>query len=1199
MPKRLSATLDRTRNRIADFMLFVMSIGGLPALVSSMLREASQRSMTVEVVHLLVFLAVLTCLVLRKRLSTYIKSVVIVAAMTSMSLLYIVWFSPASGMAMMIVSTVIVGLFWRLLVTIRYAVFCFLTIVSVAVMRIYDLDGGLITDSGTVPHTIPVWGSALFGYIWMTASLVVGVVWMRQALLQTSMDQVRSQNELMSGKKFLEQIRESASEVANHFSSLDRIENASFRPTLKRFADLMNCERASLWLQRDDGDVECVGLFDANNPSAKHDGMLLKKSDLPRYFAALETGQVIDADNAVTDPRTSELADAYLIPMDIRAILDVSLISAAGRMGILCFESVGRARIWRPEEIVFAHMAGGLLAAAAGMKNVMEANDELSFSRRRFEAVANYTVGWESWISPEGKLVWVNPGIERVLGYTVEECMALDDYPLSFVAVEDRDRVRHYIDEGLDGLSGSDREFTGLHKDGRKVGIDMSWQPIADSDGGNLGIRVSCRDITERIRYRRDLEVAKTDLEANQRRLRAHFNNAKIGVFYWTPDRTIIEVNETACQLFGYSAEEMVGKKLELLVPEEDRARLGSLIQRIMETQNSVNNRFENLKSDGSRIICEWYESPIFDANGDLDCIASFALDVTERERHQETLESIYRGIRYQVGTGFFDNLTQVLCETLDMTYCHIAEIVGDRVKSVAFHSPDSTREGLDFPLAGSAAERVIKEGVFVCKDDFKSVMPDVLMVTDIDVVGYVGAALYDSDGNVNGILVTVSDKPLADPELARSIVEVFASRASAELQRLQSERKREKLEQQLRHSQRMETMGVLAGGIAHDFNNILQPISGYAELLYSDLPEDSPLRDDVMEIRQGADRARDLVRQILAFSRNSETERSPIDVGSMITGTARFARGSLPSSVSLKVELGAKGMTVMGNATQLDQCLMNLITNAYHAVGDQGEIRVKASPFEVTEDSLEVHPLLTSGRYIQICVVDNGVGMEPEIAKKIFDPFFTTKEPGKGTGLGLSTVHGIIAGHKGEISVYSRLGQGTRFSILLPEHDREACDEKRDTRGLSVGAGGHLAVVDDEEKNLKLCARMLERIGYSVETFNEAAKALEALSAPDADFDGILTDQTMPGMTGHKMIEKLREAGNNIPVVVMTGYASDEVTASFKALGVARILAKPLDIIELHDGLAAVFGETKDAEPAPAIAADAPDSDTDLKPVE
>jgi PAS domain S-box-containing protein len=1183
MPKRLSANLERTRNRIADFMLLVMSIGGLPAVVSSMLREASQRSIAVEAIHLLVFLTVVVGLVMRRRFSTSAKSVLIVSVMTCTSLLYIVRFSPASGMAMMIVSTVIVALFWRFSVTIRYAVFCVLAIAGVGMMRVFELDGGLITDSGSVPHTLPVWGSVLFGYVWMTASLVVGIVWMRQALLQTSMDQLRSQNELMSGKKFLEQIRESASEVANHFSSLDRIENASFRPTLKRFANLMNCERASLWLEKDDGDVECVGLFDANDPSAKHDGLILKRSELPRYFAALETGQVIDADNAIVDPRTSELKDAYLVPMDIRAILDVSLISAGGRMGILCFESVGRSRVWRPEEIVFAHMAGGLLAAAAGMKNVMEANDELSFSRRRFEAVANYTYGWESWIAPDGKLIWVNPGVERVLGYTVEECMGCGDYPLSFVAPEDRDRVRHYIDEGLDGLSGSDREFTGVHKDGHKVGIDMSWQPIADSNGGNLGIRISCRDITERIRYRQDLEVAKSDLEANQRRLRAHFNNAKIGVFYWTPDRTIIEVNETACQLFGYNADEMVGKKLELLVPEEDRARLGTLIERIMVTQNSVNNRFENVTRNGSRIICEWYESPIFDADGELDCIASFALDVTERERHQETLESIYRGIRYQVGAGFFDNLTQVLCETLDMTYCHIAELVGDRAKSVAFYSPDGRRGGLDFPLAGSAAERVVKEGTFVCKDNFPVLMKDIQKVTDIDVLGYVGATLYDSDAQPIGILVTVSDKPLGDPELAKSIVEVFASRASAELQRLQSERKREKLEQQLRHSQRMETIGVLAGGIAHDFNNILQPISGYAELLYSDLPEDSPLRDDVMEIREGADRARDLVRQILAFSRNSETERSPIDVGSMITGTVRFARGSMPSSVSIKVELDAKSMTVMGNATQLDQCLMNLITNACHAVGDQGEIRVKAGPFEVTEDSLEIHPLLTPGRYIQISVVDNGAGMDPETAKRIFDPFFTTKEPGKGTGLGLSTVHGIVTGHKGEISVYSRVGQGTRFSILLPEHDREATDEKRETPNLSAAAGGHIAVVDDEEKNLRLCARMLERIGYSVDTFNEASKALEALNAPNADFDALLTDQTMPGMTGRKLIEELREAGNNIPVVVMTGYASDEVTEAFKALGVLRILAKPLDIVELHDGLALVFGETRDTVMASA----------------
>lgn len=1171
-------------------MLLVMAIGGFPALVASVMREASQQFWLVELIQIAVFLAVVTGLALRRGLEVKTKARVIITAMTALSLLYIVMFSPASGMALMIVSTVTVAVFYPLGITLRYAVFCFATIAAIGGIRVYGLDDFLFPDAGTVPHTLPVWVATLFGYAWMSSAMVVGVIWMRQALLQLSVDQLRSQNELVSGNKFLEQIRVSAGEVASYFSSLDRIENVSFRPTLERFAELLNCERASLWLQNEDGDVECVGLYDANDAKATHDGLVLKRKDLPRYFAALETGQAIDAENAMEDPRTSEFTEHYLRPLNIRAMLDVSLMSVSGRMGVLCFETTGRTRAWRPDEIVFAHMAGGLLAAAAGIKSVMEVDEELNFSRRRFEAVANYTYDWESWISSEGKLVWVNPAIERVLGYSVAECMEVVDYPLPFVAPEDRDRVRHYLEEGLTGLSGNDREFTGLHKNGRRVGIALSWQPISDSDGTNMGIRVSCRDVTERIRQRRDLELAKSDLEANQRRLRAHFDNGKIGVFYWKPDRTIIEVNETACQMFGYTADELVGRRLEMLVPHDERHRLGSLVDQIMQTKNSVNNRFTNIGRDGSKLICEWYESPIFDANGVLDCIASFALDVTERERYQETLESIYRGVRHQIGAGFFDNLTKVLCETLDMAYCHIAEISGGRVKSVAFYAPDNKVSGLDFELAGSGAERVISEGVFVCEDHFAEAMPGVPPVTQIEVSGYVGAALYDNSGQPIGVIVTISDKPLRDPELARSIVEVFASRASAELQRMLSERKREKLEQQLRHSQRMETIGVLAGGIAHDFNNILQPISGYAELLYTDLPEDSPLRDDVMEIRHGADRARDLVRQILSFSRNSETERSPIDVASMIKGTVRFARGSLPSSVSLTTSISAEAGSVLGNATQLDQCLMNLITNAYHAVGEAGEIRVEAGPFELTDDSAEMHPLLTPGSYIRISVIDNGTGMDAETAKKIFDPFFTTKEPGKGTGLGLSTVHGIIAGHKGEVTVYSRLGQGTRFSILLPEFERLEEECKRVARGEMTRGVGHLAVVDDEEKNLKLCSRMLERIGYSVKTFNSAADAIAAINAPDASFDGLLTDQTMPEMTGVKLVETLRKGGHDIPVVVMTGYASDDVIASYKALDVHTILAKPVDVVELHDALEGACNRVKANNDCPVPARAMPD---------
>ncbi len=1173
MRQNVEVILSRTRNRIADFMLVVMAFGGFPALLAALLRDASQRYWPVELIQLAVFLGIVACLALRRGLEVKTKACVIVAAMTVLSLLYIVNFSPASGMAFMIVSTVTVALFCPLTTTFRYALFCFATITVIGALRVYGPDNFLVDDAGTVPHTLAVWVSALFGYAWMSAAIVVGVIWMRQALLQLSVDQLRSENELVSGKKFLEQIRVSAAEVANHFSSLDRVENISFRPSLLRFAELMNCERASLWLQNDDGDVACVGLYDANDPKATHDGLVLRRVDLPRYFAALETGQAIDAENALEDPRTSEFTENYLRPLNIRAMLDVSLISVAGRMGVLCFETTGRTRVWRPDEIVFAHMAGGLLAAAAGIKSVMEADEELNFSRRRFEAVANYTYDWESWVSPEGKLIWVNPAIERVLGYSVEDCMKISDYPLPYVASEDRDRVRHYLEEGLSGLSGNDREFTGLHKNGDRIGIAMSWQPIVDSDGSNIGVRISCRDVTERIRYRRDLELAKSDLEANQRRLRAHFNNAKIGVFYWTPDRTIIEVNETACQMFEFSSNEFVGKKLELIVPKQDRHRLGALVSKIMETRTSVNNRFENITKSGKRMVCEWYESPIFDANGELDCIASFALDVTERQRYQETLESIYRGVRYQVGTDFFENLTKVMCDVLDMHYCHVAEIENGRVKSVAYYCQDPSRTGLDFELRNTAAEKVLQNGVYVCPDNFRQVTAGLQMVTDLNIRGYVGATLYDNDGKPIGVLVTVSEEPIADPELAQSIVEVFAARASAELRRIQAERKREKLEQQLRHSQRMETIGVLAGGIAHDFNNILQPISGYAELLYSDLPEDSPLRDDVIEIRQGADRARDLVRQILSFSRNSETERSPIDVTSMIKGTVRFARGSLPSSISLVTEIDANAMTVLGNATQLDQCLMNLITNAYHAVGDQGEIRVAAGKFEITNDSCEMHPLLSPGKYIRISVVDNGTGMDEDTAKRVFDPFFTTKEPGKGTGLGLSTVHGIISGHKGEITVYSRLGQGTRFSILLPELDREIEDCTMVSEGLMTNCGGRVAVVDDEEKNLKLCARMLERIGYTVETFSGAEDAFEALMMPEARFDGLLTDQTMPNMTGLKLVEKLRQHDNHISVVVMTGFASDDIVSAYKDLGVNRILAKPVDVVELHDSLSAEFG--------------------------
>lgn len=1176
MTSKIELILGKTRNRIADFMLMVMVAAGFPALLGAVYRDTAEAAIISQLPQVAIFVIMLAMLIFRSKMSAVVKSTVIVSAMTVLGGLYLSLFTPGSGMALLIVGTAIFAVFNSFRKTLVYAVLCMSIILVVGALRVSGLYPEIMSDGHHVHHTIPVWASTFFGYAWMSAALVVGVVWMRQALLQSGLDQMRSHNEIAMGHNFLEQIRTSAADVASYFSSLQRIEDVSFQPTLLKFVDILNVDRASLWLQDENGDVYCVGLVDKTDPNVSHEGLVLRRCDLPRYFAALHTGQAIDAVDAQDDPRTSEFTDNYLRPLNIRGMLDVPLVTGVGSFGVLCFECIGQVRHWRPDEIVFAHTAAGLLAAAAGIKTAMETSDKLSLSQRKFEAVANYTYDWESWIAPDGGALWVNPAIERILGYRPEECIAMEHYPLPLVLREDRDRVRHYLEEGFSGLSGNDREFTAIHKSGQHVGIAMSWQPIRDSQGRYQGIRVSCRDATERIESRRDLERALSQLEANQRRLRAHFNNTKLGVIYWTPDRTIIEINETAERMFGFDAGELVGKKVEILVPPSERGRLSSLVLDVTKTRTSVNTRFPNVTKQGKYIICEWYESPIFDNNGDLDCVASFALDVTDRERYQETLDSIYRGIKSQVGTDFFENLTKVLCETLDMSFCHVAELHGTRLKSVALFSPLKSRELMDFDLAGSPAEEVIKRGIMVYADGLADDFGGDERVSEDHARGYAGAALYDDDGNAIGVLVTISDKPLADPELAVSMLEVFAGRASAELQRLRSERNRQKLEHQLQHSQRMETIGVLAGGIAHDFNNILQPISGYAELLYTDLPEDSPLRDDVSEIRSGAERARDLVKQILMFSRNTDEETSVLSVEAMVKGAVRFARGSIPSSVLLKTEIAPDLPGILGNATQIDQCLMNLITNAYHAVGDRGEIRIEVGLFELTEDIAAERPLLDLGEYIRISVIDNGCGMDEETAKRIFDPFFTTKETGKGTGLGLSTVHGIITGHKGVIDVYSRLEQGTRFSILLPVFDEDITITSQRAIELSPGVGGHIVVVDDEEKNLRLCQRMLGRMGYEATCFNRATDALAALRDPTQEFCLLLTDQTMPDMNGVQLIASLRDEGNDIPVIVMTGYASEGVTENWRQLDVAMMLAKPFDIVELHDGLETVLGSGK-----------------------
>jgi PAS domain S-box-containing protein len=377
--------------------------------------------------------------------------------------------------------------------------------------------------------------------------------------------------------------------------------------------------------------------------------------------------------------------------------------------------------------------------------------------------------------------------------------------------------------------------------------------------------------------------------------------------------------------------------------------------------------------------------------------------------------------------------------------------------------------------------------------------------------------------------------------------------------ERKRADQEKEKLEVQLRQAQKMEAIGTLAGGIAHDFNNILSVIVGNAEILEFSNSVNDPSRGSLDQILAASQRAKQLVRQILAFSRHGKQEKILIDPKPIVKETLEFLRASLPTSIQLRHYLEPDAGTIMADPTQIQQVLMNLCVNAGHAMEkDGGVIQIKLSNTAVTEEDARFDPEVEPGSYVKLTVSDTGHGMESSVLQRIFDPYFTTKEPGKGTGLGLSVVHGIVTSHGGMVKVYSEVGKGTKFTIFLPRAMRFEKVEDKPMPPLSVGTE-KILFVDDERVLADLGRQMLGGLGYQVETRTSPIEALEAFRANPQKYDLVITDLTMPQMSGLKLARQLIEIRPDIPIILCTGFSDQASEQAAGAMRIRAFLLKPL----------------------------------------
>ncbi len=637
----------------------------------------------------------------------------------------------------------------------------------------------------------------------------------------------------------------------------------------------------------------------------------------------------------------------------------------------------------------------------------------------------------------------------------------------------------------------------------------------------------SVKQLEKEVLSFKQIEASLRESEAT---LKSIFRAAPTGIGM-VCDRVIQQANERLCKITGYTREELLGKSARILYgTDEDFEYVGREKYAQISERNTgtVETRWQ--RKDGTMIDVLLSSTPI-DSN-DLSMGVTFtALDITSRKQVEKDLresEAQYRSL-------FKNNHSVMLL--IDPETANIVDANPAAVSFYGWSYEELTRKKI------TDINRLTKEQVFDVMEKVKMEQRKHLYFRHV----------LDS-GEIRDVEVYSGPIKVHGRELLYSIVHDITARKKAEEEKAA-------LEAQLFHAQKMESIGTLSGGIAHDFNNLLGIILGNAELAMDDLPEWHPAKSNFNEIRTASLRARDVVKQLLSFSRKSDPKQRPAKLVQIVEDALKFLRSSTPTSIEIHQHIpNDTDDTILADSTQINQVLINLFTNAAHAMEDTGGvITIGIENIDLDQSSATVYPDLPPGSYVKLTVRDTGTGIDHEIKDRIFDPYFTTKEVGKGTGIGLSVVHGIVKSHNGAISVDSKFGEGTTFSILFPMAEEEAVTETEPADKFPTG-NERILIVDDEESMVNIGRGRLERLGYQVEVRTNPIDALELFRADPDEFDLVITDMTMPHITGDKLVKEILKIRPDIPTILCTGFSERIDEEKAKEIGIRGYIEKPFD---------------------------------------